>query len=280
MVSIRTVALMEPCGMPRSCCGADEDVVPEAGFEVRLHLGQVEVGAGAAGEELFGVVEEVEAEVEEAAGHGFAVDEDVALFEVPAAGADEEDGGLVVELVVLAGLGSAKVMVRRTASRRLSWPSSRLSQVGVVESSKSAMKTLAPELRALMIILRSTGPVISTRRSRRSAGSGATVQSASRMSAVSGRKSGRSPASRRAWRATRAARSSLAAGVELAVQGGEEGEGFGGEDGGVAVVRAWRGIRWRLRGCKAHGVILSGCGSVAACEGGSIRMLYGTDGMC
>ena len=66
-------------------------------------------------------------------------------------------------------------MVRRTASRRLSWPSSRFSQVGVVESSKSAMKTFAPELSALMIILRSTGPVISTRRSSRSAGSGATV---------------------------------------------------------------------------------------------------------
>src|ERR1039458_352390 len=55
-------------------------------------------------------------------------------------------------------------MVRRTASTRLICPSSRLSQVGVVESSKSAMNTLAPEFSALMIILRSTGPVISTRR--------------------------------------------------------------------------------------------------------------------
>ena len=31
------------------------------------------------------------------------------------------------------------------------------SQVGELESSKSAMKTLAPEFSALMIILRSTG---------------------------------------------------------------------------------------------------------------------------
>ena len=46
--------------------GLDEDVVPEAGFEVRLHLGQIEVGAGAAGQELLRVVEDVEAEVEEA----------------------------------------------------------------------------------------------------------------------------------------------------------------------------------------------------------------------
>ena len=50
-----------------------------------------------------------------------------------------------------------------------------------MESSKSAMKTFAPELSALMIILRSTGPVISTRRSSRSAGIGATVQSPSRI---------------------------------------------------------------------------------------------------
>ncbi len=71
---MRTVARMEPCGMLRSCCGAHEDVVPEAGFEVRLELGEIEVGAGAAGEELLGVVEEIEAEVEEGAGHGLAVD--------------------------------------------------------------------------------------------------------------------------------------------------------------------------------------------------------------
>ncbi len=51
---------------------AEEDVVPEAGFEVRLELGQVEVGAGAAASELARVVEEVEAEVEEGAGDEFA----------------------------------------------------------------------------------------------------------------------------------------------------------------------------------------------------------------
>ena len=43
------------------------------------------------------------------------------------------------------------------------------------------MKTLAPEFSALTIILRSTGPVISTRRSSRSAGIGATRQSPSRI---------------------------------------------------------------------------------------------------
>src|SRR6185437_3289909 len=71
----------------------------------------------------------------------------------------------------------------------------RFVQLGVEASSKSAMKTLAPQLSALMIILRSTGPVISTRRSSRSLGSFATVQSASRMAFVSGRKTGFQPPS-------------------------------------------------------------------------------------
>ena len=48
--------------------------------------------------------------------------------------------------------------------------------MGALESSKSAMYTLAPELRALMTILRSTGPVISTRRSWMSSGMGATCR--------------------------------------------------------------------------------------------------------
>ena len=38
-----------------------------------------------------------------------------------------------------------------------------VAEVGELESSKSAMNTLAPEFRALMIILRSTGPVIRPR---------------------------------------------------------------------------------------------------------------------
>src|SRR6266550_8850896 len=59
-----------------------------------------------------------------------------------------------------------------------------------------------------MIILRSTGPVISTRRSVRSGGIGATLHTASRTECVSGRKSGRSPASRRRWRSTRRASNS------------------------------------------------------------------------
>ena len=70
------------------------------------------------------------------------------------------------------------------------------------------MKTLAPELRALIIIFGSTGPVISTRRSSRSAGAVATRQPvSSRTCAVSGRKPGSTPASKASWRLRRAARS-------------------------------------------------------------------------
>src|SRR5215472_1700462 len=76
------------------------------------------------------------------------------------------------------------------------------------------MKTRAPELRALIIIFRSTGPVISQRRSRRSAGASATRHSASsRTSSVSGRKRG-----------------SAAAWIQLAVKALDEVERLGGED--------------------------------------------------
>src|ERR1700689_4703427 len=56
-------------------------------------------------------------------------------------------------------------MVRSSASFRLSWPPIMFSHSGVLASSKSASHTLAPEFSALMVIRRSVGPVISTRRS-------------------------------------------------------------------------------------------------------------------
>src|SRR5258708_1658594 len=96
-------------------------------------------------------------------------------------------------------------VVRSTGCRRLICPRTMFSHVGVLESSKSAMNVEAPELSALMTILRSTGPVISTRRSCRSAGTGAMVHSASRIERVSGRNAKLAlPVSRRAWRVARA----------------------------------------------------------------------------
>ena len=104
--------------------------------------------------------------------------------------------------------GVSCVSVRRTACIRFAWPSIRLAQVGHSESSKSAMKTFAPEFSALMTILRSGGPVISTRRSSRSAGIAPIFQSASRSACVSSGKSGNAPASNCRCSAARRASSS------------------------------------------------------------------------
>jgi hypothetical protein len=72
--------------------GQVEDVVPQACLKMRFHLGQVEVWAGAALDELVGVVEEVQTEVEEAARDGLAVDSEVLLLKMPASGARNESG--------------------------------------------------------------------------------------------------------------------------------------------------------------------------------------------
>jgi hypothetical protein len=92
------------------------------------------------------------------------------------------------------------------------------------------MKTFAPELRALIIILRSTGPVISTRRSRRSPASGATCHSLSRSPLGAVQKLGDNVGGE-IGEAPFAARQELVAGVaQAAVEAGDEAQGFGGED--------------------------------------------------
>jgi hypothetical protein len=95
-------------------------------------------------------------------------------------------------------------------------PSRQFSQVGELASSKSAIQHCAPEFSALIAIFRSTGPVISVRRSTRSGGGGGTRQSLLRMEAVSGRKSGSLPASISRWRSARFARSASRRGPNLA----------------------------------------------------------------
>jgi hypothetical protein len=209
-----------------------------------LHLGQVKEWAEAgtlAGAEGSVVVEEVEAEVDEAADGRLAVDEDVRLGEVPAAGADEELGGSVVELVLPParrvaeadgashGIPQVDLPVHQVLPRRrqrvleVSLPrfqvvsgSQQLRTThhtcfihvhpakGQVCTSALTMKTLAPELSALMTIFRgSAGPVISTVRSATAGGTGAHVQSPSRTSLVAGSNRGSSPASYRRWASRR-----------------------------------------------------------------------------
>ena len=80
----------------------DEDVVPEARFLVAFHLRQIEIGAGAGSDLLLRIVEEVEREIENAAGHRLAVDLDMRFFKVPAARADDQRRGLLNDIVALA----------------------------------------------------------------------------------------------------------------------------------------------------------------------------------
>ena len=95
--------------------------------------------------------------------------------------------------------GDTYVSLRRTASETFACPSAMFAHVGLLASSKSAMNTRAPELRALMSILASVGPVISTRRSDRSAGAGGTRHSALRTCAELSLKVGRTPRAKSAW---------------------------------------------------------------------------------
>ncbi|AJC60718.1 hypothetical protein GZL_08178 [Streptomyces sp. 769] len=70
--------------------------------------------------------------------------------------------------------------------------------MGAVASSKSAIHTWAPEFRALIVIRRSGGPVISTRRSVSPGAGGATRQeSSARTAEVTSGKSSGAPSARR-----------------------------------------------------------------------------------
>ena len=82
--------------------GGDEDIVPQPGFEAVLQLGQIEIGAAALGQQRLGIVEEIEAEIEDGAGHAFAIDQQMRLIQMPAARPADEHGGLFIEPVALA----------------------------------------------------------------------------------------------------------------------------------------------------------------------------------
>ena len=187
--------------------GVDEHLVPQARLVVRLELGEVEVRARAAARALGGVVEQVQAGVEQRGGDRLAVDEDVGLDQVPAARSDEQASRAARRGGTTCPPADSNASVPRTASARAACPPTTFAQLGDSASSRSAMNTRAPELSALIIIFGSAGPVISTRRSSRSAGAGATDQSAARTSAVSGRKPSCRPPARialsRSWRRSR-----------------------------------------------------------------------------
>ncbi len=73
--------------------GMDEDVVPEPRLQMVLQLGQVVVGAGAAGDQRLGVVEEMQAEIRQSADYRLAVDADKVVRQMPAARAHDQTAG-------------------------------------------------------------------------------------------------------------------------------------------------------------------------------------------
>ena len=82
-----------------------EHVVPDACLEMTLQLRKVEVGSGAARQELVRVVEEVEAEVEEAARNGRAIQGEVTLGKMEPPGAHDEHRGPLVQPVLFSAHG-------------------------------------------------------------------------------------------------------------------------------------------------------------------------------
>ena len=112
--------------------------------------------------------------------------------------------------------------MRSIASERLRCPSIMLCQVGEFASSKSAMKTFAPEFSALITILRSVGPVISTRRSGRSAGAGGTRQSPLADAARLGEEAGQLPGAQPRGAVLARGEQLVALAAELALQQHEE----------------------------------------------------------
>ena len=78
-----------------------EDVVPEPGLEMALELGQVEGRRRALRHLGLGAVEDVKAEVEQRAGHRVAVDDHMALGQMPSARPHHQHGGLILERVGL-----------------------------------------------------------------------------------------------------------------------------------------------------------------------------------
>ena len=137
-----------------------------------LKFREVKIRAGTGGDLRLGVMKEEQSEIEQRARNRSAVDQEMLFVKVPSARPDEQTPRAWDSACIACLRARCIRCVRAHGINRLRCPSMQLVQVGEFESSKSAMKTLAPELSALMIILRSGGPVISTRRSSEVGGNG------------------------------------------------------------------------------------------------------------
>ena len=102
IVSIRTVARIEPAWDPESLLGAGEDVGPERGLRRRLELREIEVRSAAPLDALGGVVEQVQPGIEERGAERAAGQPQVALVEMPAPRPDDELGRSLADPIGLA----------------------------------------------------------------------------------------------------------------------------------------------------------------------------------
>ena len=82
----------------------EEDVVPQPGLEMALHLGQVEVRAGPLLQQFFRIVEEMQAEIDQSADRRSVLERDVPFVQVPAPGPhhDRREGRVVAQAVLAA----------------------------------------------------------------------------------------------------------------------------------------------------------------------------------
>src|SRR5204862_2465720 len=90
-----------PSGNTKGILSVQEDVVPEARFEVALELWEIEVRPGAARDERRRGVEERQSKIEQRGRDRAPVHLQMLFDQVPAAGPDDERGGPGVERVAL-----------------------------------------------------------------------------------------------------------------------------------------------------------------------------------
>ena len=160
-----------PDGQPERLLGMPEDVVPEARLEVRFELGQVEVRAAAparASSRALWKTNRPKSNSEAEIGPP-----STSTWRSSRCQPRGRTTSVAISSLSRYALPSGLSNVERPPDglgRSRPGRRSTLAQVGESESSRSAMNTRAPEFRALIIIFGSAGPVISTRRSARSAG--------------------------------------------------------------------------------------------------------------
>ena len=74
----------------------NEHVIPETRFEMTLHLWKIEIWPGAARDLVLRVMEKEQAEIEEGAGDGLAVYEEMLFVQMPTTRTHQQRGDLVV----------------------------------------------------------------------------------------------------------------------------------------------------------------------------------------